>query len=239
MDFLKNILGPAVELSPWGFVLRTVLVGILLWAEGKILPHRSGGQFAGYDFTFFWMMGGITAAPLFEPKISFSNVIAIIAIIYLLHYLLSFLMVKNRAFAKLITGEPIPLVSGGKIIRRNMAKALFPLELLFSELRSMNAPNIHEVQEAVLETNGHVSVVRKAESQPVTPAELNIPTAHIHSGLPVILIHDGFIQPQNLKKIGRNQEWLKQEISKNGILNLKDVYYAQVDAAGTLYVTVK
>ena len=69
MDFIRDVLGSTTTLSPFGFALRSVLVGFLLWAEGKFLPHRSGGQFAGYDFAFFWMMGGVTAAPLFEPKL--------------------------------------------------------------------------------------------------------------------------------------------------------------------------
>jgi hypothetical protein len=71
MEVLRSVLGSTTELSPFGFALRTVFVGFLLWAEGKVLPHRSGGQFAGYDFVFFWMMGGITAAPLFDPESSF------------------------------------------------------------------------------------------------------------------------------------------------------------------------
>lgn len=73
MDLLRDVLGTAQQLSPFGFFLRTILVGILLWAQGKVLPHRSGGQFAGYDFAFFWMMGGITVAPLFEKRLGLTK----------------------------------------------------------------------------------------------------------------------------------------------------------------------
>jgi uncharacterized membrane protein YcaP (DUF421 family) len=237
MEFLKNVLGSATELSPWGFALRTLLVGVLLWAEGKILPYRAGGQYAGYDFAFFWMMGGITAAPLFEPKISFVNTIVIIIIIYLMHYLISYLMVKNRTLARIIIGKSIPLVMGGKIHRVNMARAFFPLGLLFSELRAGDASNVGEVETAVLETSGHVSIVKKAEAQPVTPKDLKLPSTP--GGLPVIVIHDGYIQTDNLRKIGHDRQWLEQELLKYGVTNLQKVYLAQIDPAGGFYYTVK
>ncbi|SNS09061.1 Protein of unknown function [Anaerovirgula multivorans] len=161
MELLKDVFGSAQEISPFAFALRSIAVGFLLYIEGKILPHRSGGQFAGYDFAFFWMMGGITAAPLFEAKISFTNTAVIIAVIYLLHYLISYIAVKNRPFAKIVLGKSIPLILGGKILRLNMAKAFFPLELLLSDMRTIDAPNISEIEAAVLETSGHVSVLKK------------------------------------------------------------------------------
>jgi hypothetical protein len=115
MEVLRSVLGSTTELSPFGFALRTVFVGFLLWAEGKVLPHRSGGQFAGYDFVFFWMMGGITAAPLFDPESSFLNTVTVIIVIYLAHYLFSYLGVKNRTFAKFVFGQSVVLVSGGMV----------------------------------------------------------------------------------------------------------------------------
>jgi uncharacterized membrane protein YcaP (DUF421 family) len=155
MEFIKDIFGSAKELSPFGFAIRTVFVGFLLWAEGKVLPYRSGGQFAGYDFAFFWMMGGITAAPLFEPKISFINAVVIIIVIYLLHYLFSYLAVKNRTFARIVLGQSIVLIDGGKLLRKNMRKGLFPLELLFSELRTVDAPNIIDIYLASIDPAGN------------------------------------------------------------------------------------
>lgn len=236
MELLKNIFGTAEEISPLVFALRTIVVGILLLVEGKVLPHRAGGQFAGYDFTFFWMMGGITAAPLFEAKISFINTVVIITVIYVIHYLISYIAVKNRTFAKIVLGKSIPLISGGKILRPNMTKAFFPLELLLSDMRSIDFPNISEVQAAVLETSGHVSVLKKSDYQPVTPNDLNIQI--IGGGLPALLINEGNIIKKNLKELGYDEKWLKDELLKKGITNIKDVYAALIDSSGELYYSV-
>lgn len=238
MELLRDVLGSPAELSPFGFALRAILVGLLLWAEGKILPHRSGGQFAGYDFAFFWMMGGLTAAPLFEPKVGFVNAITAIVVVYLMHYLVSYVAVKNRAFARVALGQSIMLVSGGKVIRSGMAKALFPLELLFSELRVSDAPNISEVEAAVLETSGHVSVLKKSDAQPVTVQDLNLPTPP-GGGLPVLLIDDGALLSKNLSQVGLDRSWLMQELEKNGIGRVEDVYVALIDPTGALYCSTK
>lgn len=236
MELLKSVFGSAEEIGPFIFALRSIVVGILLLIEGKVLPHRAGGQFAGYDFTFFWMMGGITAAPLFEAKISFINSTVIIVVIYILHYLISYIAVKNRTFAKVVMGKSIPLVSGGKILRPNMAKAFLPLELLLYDIRSIDAPNISEVEDAVLETSGHVSVLKKSDYQPVTPKDLNIQT--MGSGLPALLINDGKVIEKNLKELGYDEKWLKNELLKKGITNVKDVYAALIDPTGELYYSV-
>lgn len=236
MELLKSVFGSAEEIGPFIFALRSIVVGILLLIEGKVLPHRAGGQFAGYDFTFFWMMGGITAAPLFEAKISFINTIVIIVVIYILHYLISYIAVKNRTFAKVVMGKSIPLVSGGKILRPNMAKAFFPLELLLYDIRSIDAPNISEVEAAVLETSGHVSILKKSDYQPVTPKDLNIQT--MGAGLPTLLINDGRVIEKNLKELGYDEKWLKDELLKKGITNVKDVYAALIDPTGELYYSV-
>jgi Predicted membrane protein len=236
MELLKSVFGSAEEIGPFIFALRSIVVGILLLIEGKVLPHRAGGQFAGYDFTFFWMMGGITAAPLFEAKISFINSTVIIVVIYILHYLISYISVKNRTFAKVVIGKSIPLVSGGKILRPNMEKAFLPLELLLYDIRSIDAPNISEVEDAVLETSGHVSVLKKSDYQPVTPKDLNIQT--MGSGLPTLLINDGKVIEKNLKELGYDEKWLKDELLKKGITNVKDVYAALIDPTGELYYSV-
>lgn len=236
MEFIKDIFGAAEKVSPFVFALRSIAVGFLLYVEGKVLPHRSGGQFAGYDFAFFWMMGGITAAPLFEAKISFINTVVIVIVIYILHYLISYIAVKNRAFAKIVMGKSIPLISGGKILRPNMAKAFFPLELLLSDMRSIDSPNISEVETAILETSGHVSVLKKSDYQPVTPKDLNIQT--IGGGLPTLLINEGKVVEENLKELGYDEKWLKDELLKKGITNIKDVYAAVIDSDGELYYSV-
>ncbi len=236
-NLLNDIFGTAKEISPGIFALRTIVVGVMLYIEGRVLPHRSGGPLAGYDFVFFWMMGGLTAAPLFEAKISIINTVAVVTVIYLLHYLISYLAVTNRTFARLVMGQAVPIISGGKILRHNLARNYLPLELLLSDLRTVDAPNLSEVEFAVLETNGHISVLKKSDYQPVTPKDLSIMTGS--SGLPAILVNDGKVISENLAQLGYDEKWLRNELLKKGITDIQEVYVATIDSAGELYYSVK
>ena len=237
MEDLASIFGSTQKLSSTGFIIRTLGVGVILYFASRFLPRRSGGQYAAYDFAFFWMMGGLVASPLFDSRISFANVLTAIATIYALHYLISYIMVKSRTMSRIFGGMAIPLVMGGKIMRQNMKKALFPLELLLSGIRQADAPNLSEVEAAVLETNGHVSVLKKPNFQPVTPQDMKIST--VEAGLPVLLINEGRVIKENLRKLRHDREWLEGELQKYGILNVKDVYMASLDGTGQLYYSVR
>ena len=237
MEDLASIFGSTQKLSSTGFIIRTLAVGVILYFASRYLPRRSGGQYAAYDFAFFWMMGGLVASPLFDSKIAFANVLTAAGTIYALHYLISYIMVKSRTMSRIIGGMAIPLVMGGKVMRQNMKKALFPLELLLSGIRQVDAPNLAEVEVAVLETNGSVSVLKKPDFQPVTPKDLKIDT--VEAGLPVLLINEGKVIKENLHKVGYNMDWLEGELKKYGLLNIKDVYMATIDGTGQLYYSVQ
>ena len=159
---LEGIWSSVEKLEPLGFVVRTLIVGVMLYIAGRFLPNRSGGQYAGFDFTFFWMMGGLIASPLFDSKISFVNTITAAVTIYLMHYLISSIAVKSRSFARVVYGKAEVLVSGGQIKKKGMLKSLFPIELLLSQLREVDVPNIAEVDTAILETSGRVSVMNES-----------------------------------------------------------------------------
>ena len=237
MEDLASIFGSTQKLSSAGFLARTLAVGVILYFASRYLPRRAGGQYAAYDFAFFWMMGGLVASPLFDSKISFAYVLTAIATIYFWHYLLSYIVVKSRTMARILGGTAIPLVLGGKILRQNMKKAFFPLELLLSGIRQADAPNLAEVEAAVLETSGNLSVMKKPNFQPATPKELKIST--VESGLPVILIDDGRVVKENLNKLGYTRQWLENELRKYGVLNVKDVYLATLDGTGQLYYSLQ
>lgn len=233
---MEGVWNSVEELSTTGFILRTLLVGIILYIASRYLPRRSGGQYAGYDFTFFWMMGGLIASPLFEPKLSFTNTITAIVTIYLTHYLISHLAVKSRPFAHIVFGKEEALIEAGQIKRKSMLKSLFPIEMLLAQMREVNVFNINEVNTAVLETSGRVSVLKKPDYLPVTPADLNLPAAG--GGLPMTLVNDGKIVEKNLHQIGHDKEWLIKQLQKFGAMDIKKVYFAIIDSEGKIYCSL-
>lgn len=235
-DTLEGIWNSVEELSASGFAVRTLIVGVMLYIASKFLPQRSGGQYAGFDFTFFWMMGGLIASPLFDPKINFINTITAAVTIYLMHYLISFLAVKSRTFAEVVIGRAEVLVAGGQIQKKTMFKSLMNIELLLAQLRESDVANLSEVEMAIHETSGRISVLKKSDHLPVTAADLNIKT--VESGLPIILVNDGKVLDKNLKKLGYDKNWLKEQILKFGTADFKKVYLATIDGSGNIYCSL-
>lgn len=233
---MQGIWNSVEELNVLGFAARTIIVGLMLYITGRFIPHRAGGQYAGFDFTFFWMMGGLIAAPLFDSKINFNNTIIVAVTVFMTHYLVSYLSIKSRTFARVVHGKPEILILKGQIQKKNMLKSLFPIEMLLAQMREIDVSNISEVDTAILETSGRVSILKKGEYAPVTPKDMNIPT--VEGRLPVILVNDGKIIDRNLKSLGYDSNWLKDELLKYGVSDIKSVYLATIDGAGQIYYSM-
>jgi uncharacterized membrane protein YcaP (DUF421 family) len=228
-----EILGSAEKLSPFGFFVRAILVGFGIYLLGRYLPRRAGGPFSAYDFAFFWMMGGLAASPLYEAKIGFAPTAAAVITVYSLHYLLSTAATKSRTFAKLLMGEPRVLVANGKVIRANMKQSLLPLEILMSELRTMNVSNIGEVEYAVMETSGHVSVIKKPGHSPATAKDLNVLVPA--KPAPLIVVNEGRVVEESITRLGYSLSDFTDFFSRNCPYPISAVYIATLDKEGALY----
>lgn len=234
---MLEIIGSAEKLSPFGFFVRAILVGFGIYLLGRYLPRRAGGPFSGYDFAFFWMMGGLAASPLYEAKTGFAPTAAAVITVYALHYLLSAAATKSRTFAKLLMGEPRVLIASGKVIKENMKKSLLPLEILMSELRTVNVFNISEVEYAIMETSGHVSVIKKPDHSPASAQDLNVIATAKPASL--IVVNDGNIVEENIRRLGFTRARFEEFFSQNCPLPVGTVYVATLDTAGTLYYSEK
>ena len=122
-------------------------------------------------------------------------------------------------------------------MEEELRRIRYNLNDLLEQMRAKNAPNIADVEYAILETSGDLSVIFKSQKRPVTPEDLNIPTNY--EGLPINLIIDGYVNEKNLSRINLSVDWLQTELSKFGINNVQDVLFASLDTEGRLYYQLK
>lgn len=108
------------------------------------------------------------------------------------------------------------------------------MDLLLSELRSQGVFALADVEFAVLEPTGKLSVLKKTQALPVTPGDLHLPTPY--KGMETPLVMEGSPLEANLARVGLNTPWLTAQLASRGITDLSDVYYAGLDTAGSLYV---
>jgi uncharacterized membrane protein YcaP (DUF421 family) len=150
---------------------------------------------------------------------------------------LSFISMLSVRARGIICGKPSVLVENGKINEFNLRKEMYTLNDLLEQLRNSNVFNIADVEFAVLETNGQLSIIPKSQKRPINPEDMNVSTKY--EGLPLDLIIDGRIMVKNLNKANLDVSWLKNKLNNLGITNLNDVLFASLDTSGNLYYQEK
>ncbi|RJQ29370.1 MAG: DUF421 domain-containing protein [Peptococcaceae bacterium] len=213
---------------------------------------RSGGAFAGVvfitrmvgksqvgqltisDWVNGVIIGSIAAAMTVDLKTNVGYYVLALFVFLVLTIAAQWTGLKFRPAHKMLNDEPTVVVHNGKILERNMERMRYTVDDLTSQLRQKNAFNIADVEFAIAEPNGELSVLLKGQEAPLTPSDLNVPTKY--QGVPSELVIDGTIIKQNLKQNDLTEDWLLGELQRQGIQSLKEVLYASLDTDGNLYV---
>lgn len=203
----------------------------------KLMGQREVAQLNLFDFIVSISIGGLVSGPLFNPRAGLKGALINVGLLGILNIALAFLSLKNPKFRRIVQEEPIILIQNGKILEDMMRKTRFNLDDLLTDLRLRNIPNISDVEFAILESNGKLSIIPKSQARPVTPGDLKISTEY--EGMPTVLIEDGNIVEDNLRDNHLTKEWLFQELRAQGIKDLDNVMAAILDTKGTLFVSKK
>ncbi|MTI80903.1 MAG: DUF421 domain-containing protein [Firmicutes bacterium] len=151
--------------------------------------------------------------------------------------LLSLITYKSLNLRKMLQGEPVVIIQNGKILEKNMKKVRFHIDLLEMELRNQGVFDITEVEFAVLETHGQLSVLKKSQNLPVTKRDIGKSTQY--KGMATEIIKDGVILEQNLSQNNLSFGWLYNELRKRKVKDVKDVVYAALQTDGSLYTDIE
>lgn len=216
--------------------LQTTFAFITLFLISKVLGKKLISQMTLFDFFSVITLGILTAFFVIEVKNSGPIFLALLLwVIYLA--ILGVISLKNRKIRQFIEDKPLVLVQNGHILEENMGKSRIDLDSLLARLRAKNVFNLADVEFALLETDGQVSVIPKSQKRPVNAADLNISTTY--EGLSTDLIIDGQIIYQNLEQVGLDIQWLKDQLIIQKINSVEDIALAQLDTNGQLYIDLK
>ncbi|KAF0816068.1 hypothetical protein KIS4809_5164 [Bacillus sp. ZZV12-4809] len=180
-------------------------------------------QMTPYDLVAIIIVGTVASEPLISTK--YWPTLAALAILVGLHILFSYLTL-NQIGNRFFLGEPTMLIKNGEILEDNLEKSHLSMSQLLSILRSKGYPKIADVDYAILEPIGEVSIIPKVANTPVTVEHLKIPIQD--EGLPIAVIVDGRIQVRNLQLLGQTKDWLLEQLWQND-LNEKEIMYAYVN----------
>lgn len=216
-------------------LVRSAIAFFTLFIFSRLIGKQQISQ-----LTFFEYVTGITIGSIASDlSISLDHRGLIpwlgLAMWSLLTILLQWSITKHRRFAKIIEGEPVVVIQSGKLLDDNIRVLRYRVDDIVVQLRQKGVFDISEVEVALIEPNGHLSVRRKSQLEPVTPKDLGLSTPY--QGLPTELIVDGEIIEENLRQVGLDRAWLINSLTQRGITSPDQVSYASLNTQGKLYTS--
>lgn len=218
----------------WDFGLRIVILYAVVMIALRIMGKREIGQLSVFDFVVSVMLAELSTLPMENTNIPITRSLIAIGALVVLQLLVAILQLKSHRFRHWVDGEPTVLIQHGLINDREMKRTRYTLHDLLTQVREKGFSTLSDVEFAVLETSGQLSVFPKPEAKPITPGDLQLQVTS--GGIPLPLIVDGKTVEKSLVLIEKDASWLQQVVEQRGYKTIENVFYAFIDAAGNIYL---
>ena len=192
--------------------IRAIVLYIIVLIVMRLMGKREIGQLQPFELAISIMIADLASIPMAELGIPISNGIIPILGLLTMHLIISMLNMKSIKFREVMCGKPTILVYRGKINEQALIKERFTINELEERMRGNNVYSLGDVEYAILETSGQVTVIPKPAKRNTIPEDFNIEPEY--EGIPYDLVIDGVVMEENLKKIGKDYNWLKKEVKK-------------------------
>lgn len=215
-------------------IIFELVVGyIALFITVKFLGKTQLSQITPFDFISALVLGDLLSSAVFDEGAGILKILLAIGVWGFLIYITEMLTQKSRKMRHLFEGKPSMIINRGKIDWREMKKNRLDLDQLKQMLRSKDVFSLEEVEYAIFENSGGISILKIPEAETPTCKDLKINAEQ--KTIPLTIISDGEILEENLKQAGLDENWLYKELDKGGVKNPKEVCYAEWQTGKSLY----
>ncbi|MED4582569.1 DUF421 domain-containing protein [Brevibacillus choshinensis] len=214
-------------------MIRSVVAIVYLFLLTKLIGKRQIRQLTYIEYIVGITIGSIAAFMATDMDGPMYHSLIALTIIGLFPVLMDWLSLKSKMIRNWVEGNATILIKDGKILEDNLKKERLTSEELLEQLRTKNVFRAADVEFALMETSGELSVLLKSQHQPVTPQHLELVVSPAEE--PQAVIMDGVIMDEPLSTIGLNRRWVRAELEKAGVA-LENVFLGQVDKGGQLYL---
>ncbi|WP_394920662.1 DUF421 domain-containing protein [uncultured Robinsoniella sp.] len=221
----------------WELLFRSILTIIILSVMTKISGAKQIAQMTFYDYIAGIVVGTLAGELTINHTVPIFYGILSIMIFFLHSILLSFYSRKSITLRRILVGKPIFLIARGLIQYDGLKQAKFDINLLLSQLRTQGYFDISEVQYAILEPEGSISIMPKDFARPPKSSDFSLPAKD--DSLRANIIIDGKIMKHNLAPYGKDQTWLMEELNRQGYQDQKKITLATLSDSGILTVLPK
>lgn len=215
---------------------RTIILYIIVLIVMRFMGKREIGQLQPFELAISIMIADLATIPMAETGIPISNGIIPILGLLVMHLIISVINLKSVKMRELICGKPSLLIYRGRIDEKKMKKERFTINELEERLRGNNISNIGDVEYAILETSGQITVIQKPDKRNTIPEDFGIKPPY--EGISYDLVIDGKIMKENLDKIQKDYNWLAIQVSKFGI-RPEQALIATIDGKGNFFCQEK
>ena len=218
--------------------IRTLILYSIVILSLRIMGKRQLGELQPSELVVAIMISDLASIPMESVEIPlFSGIVPVLTLL-IAEVATSQLSLKSKTVRKFLSGEPSMVIYNGHINEGELRRMRFNLNDPMEELRLCNYPNIADVEVAVIETSGQLSVIPKADARAVTVGDMMSSTV-TKGGLPYMLVADGCLNKFELMRSGKTAGWLENELKKRGVNGVKDVFLASLDMDDKLFVQMK
>ena len=214
--------------------IRTFVLYIIVLIAVSIMGKSELSKMSPFQLVIVFMIAELAAMPIDDPSTSLINGVMAIFTLMLLQVLISFLSIKREKFKNLVSGKPSILIEKGKLNIKELKKLRITSTDLLEQLRLANCPSLSDVEYAIMEANGQLTVIPKAEQKPLTPKDMGLT---VNDGLlPMVVVSDGTVYNKNLLAAGVPEELFRQKLRDSGISSYKDIFLAFYDENKAFHV---
>lgn len=226
---------PILELS-----IRITIAFLTLLLLTRIMGRKEISQMTFFNFVSGISIGTIGASLAIDPNLSIRNGLFALVGWSAFTITMGIIDIKSKKARNVIEGQPRILIKNGQIMEGELRKVRLDVDALNALLRQKNVFSVSEVDYAIFETNGKLSVMKKEPQQPPTKSDFNIQQSNLNLfPISTEVITDGRIITSNLEKLNLDKQWLENQLQILGIKSISDVFYAEVQKDGTLYIDNK
>ncbi|MCB2299970.1 DUF421 domain-containing protein [Clostridium tagluense] len=203
----------------------------------RMMGKKQIGELEPFELVIALMISELATFPMQDIRIPILHAIIPIITLLFLQVATSFIELKSEKARKILTGAPSILIKNGKIDIAELRYQRFNINDLLEELRLKGYFNLSDIEYAILETSGELSILPKTGNSNVTKDDLNLSLTQ--ESLPIPLIMDGNVNFKNLKILEKDETWLNSILKKNNIDDAKDVFIGIIDSKNKFYYQLK
>lgn len=218
--------------------LRTIVGFVVLLLLTRIIGKKLMGQLTIFTYITGVAMGNMAGDMVVHKDIKLIDGVTGLIMWAILTIIIEYISIKSSRARVFLDGEPTIVIKKGEIMQDKLSALRLNMDDLTMLLRTNNVFSVMDVEYAILEPNGQLSIVKKQEKEPVSKKDLSVPVNNFMY-IPTEIIVDGRLVKENLTENGLDQSWINKQLEKASIKSIKDIFYAELQRNGDLFISKK